>query len=91
MKNVVKTVLGVCVVGVVAGILIMSSCIFVIRTPKQEECPVCEECTEDKEVPLPETGSFDFFLEEEEEEMMLFYRVDNQGVCNGEGCEEIHP
>tara|TARA_R100001244_G_scaffold9741_1_gene11823 strand:+ start:541 stop:882 length:342 start_codon:yes stop_codon:yes gene_type:complete len=51
-----------------------------------------------RELPLvwkdkPQTGSFNFFLEEEEEEqdMMMFYRVDNQGVCNGEGCEEIHP
>ena len=64
---------------ILAAILMMSSCIFVAGTHKHEECPVCEECSEgvedpylcskyyeDKEVPLPETGSFDFFLEEED-------------------------
>jgi len=100
---------------IVAVILIMSSCIFITRTHKHEECPICEECTKgiedpymcskyyaDKANPQLQIGSHDFFLEdwtynlgqrkeEQEEEMMIFYRMDNQGVCNGEGCEEIHP
>ena len=40
-------------------------------------------------------GAHDFFLreeEQEEEEMMVFYKTEeNLGVCNGDGCKEIHP
>ena len=62
-----------------AVVITCAGCIFVAGTHKHEECLVCEECTEgiedpylcsqyyaDKEVPLPETGSFDFFLEGED-------------------------
>tara|TARA_R110000824_G_scaffold311860_2_gene498997 strand:+ start:695 stop:1018 length:324 start_codon:yes stop_codon:yes gene_type:complete len=60
---------------ILAAILMMSSCVSYAKP----ECPVCEGCSEgeedpylcskyyeDKEVPLPETGSFDFFLEEDD-------------------------
>ncbi len=47
--------------------------------------------------PEIQLGAHDFFLgkeaqEEEEKRMMMFYKTgENLGVCNGEGCKEIHP
>ena len=41
-----------------------------------------------RELPLVRKG----MDQEEEERMMMFYKMEeNLGVCNGEGCKEIHP
>tara|TARA_R110000824_G_scaffold278202_2_gene466346 strand:+ start:134 stop:385 length:252 start_codon:yes stop_codon:yes gene_type:complete len=76
----------------VISMVSLTSCVF---APFSKNCKCQPEEREEAWTgkDQPQIGSHDFFLEEEEKEemMMVFYRVDNQGVCNGEGCEELHP